>query len=84
MPTPERAAPDNWLVYCFQCTQWAQNSNLGNQCYVWTDHPNQIKIIKIKWPVPSRCPDSKCLLGGPVPTNTKKLQDFRAQFNMEI
>lgn len=84
VPTPERSAPDNLLVYCFQCTQWAQNSNLGNLHYLWTEHSDQIKIIRIKWPVPSRCPESRCLLGGLVPTNKDRFQDFRAQLNAEI
>lgn len=57
---PERSALGNLLVYCFQYTQWTQNSNLGNICDVWTEDSDQIKIMMMKWPVLSRCPDSKC------------------------
>jgi len=49
VPTPERSAPDHLLVVDdFKCTEWTQNSNLRNLPDLWTEHSDQIKIIKIK------------------------------------
>ena len=47
VPTPERSAPDNLLVYCFQCTQWAQNSNLGTYIIFVLNILIKLKLLRL-------------------------------------
>lgn len=80
MPPPEGPAPDHVLAgFYFLCTHWAQKSTPVNLQDLQTERSDQTEIIKIQWPVPSRCPENKCS-DAPAPPS----QDLRAQLSAEL
>lgn len=69
-------------ITCLVCTILNVHTGLGiatkGTYDLDNEHSDQINISKIKWPMPSQCPQNKCLHGS-VPTNERRGSGFQGK-----